>query len=261
MQFTLCFGAYQGKDVTYHLEKVRDHQLAGLEFYRWWNLDLSAVKKDIERIDKRIVSICARYISLVDETLRDSFIAGIRETIEAAKSLGATSIVTQTGDLLSGVTREKQMNTMVETLKVCAPLFEKAGLVLEIEPLNTLVNHPGYFLQHSDEAYRIVQEVDSPHVQICFDFYHQQVSEGNLISNARKYFDKINHFHIADHPGRTEPGLGEINYHNILKALVELDFTGLVGLECKFINDTDESIERFKKEYIERIFPLEEVTP
>ncbi|WP_342356802.1 hypothetical protein [Paenibacillus alvei] len=67
--------------------------------------------------------------------------AGIRDTIEACKIQNVTSIISQTGNKLEGVPREEQRSVMVETLKRCAPLLEEAGIVLEVEPLNGLVDH------------------------------------------------------------------------------------------------------------------------
>ena len=93
------------------------------------------------------------------------------------------------------------------------------------------MDHAGYYLSRSDEAAEIVNSVDSPNVKILFDIYHQQISEGNLIPNIRAYQELIGHFHLADHPGRHEPGTGEINYHNVLKAIRDVGYDGFVGLE------------------------------
>jgi hydroxypyruvate isomerase len=57
---------------------------------------------------------------------------------------------------------------------------------------------------------------------------------------------RINHYHIADNPGRKQPGSGELNYVNILKAIHETGFDGFVGLECGYTVDVDEALNDFK---------------
>ncbi|MCU6710480.1 TIM barrel protein [Paenibacillus sp. J5C_2022] len=251
MKFSLCIGAYSGKDVIYHLEKLKEHGLHGLEYYAWWDLgDLRRIAKEQERIGVGINATCTRFISLVDESLRDAYIAGVRDTIEACKMLNVTSIISQTGNELAGVPREDQRSVMVETLKHCAPLLEEAGIVLEVEPLNGLVDHKGHFLQRSDESVEVIDRVDSPNVKLVFDVYHQQITEGNVIRNATGYIDRINHFHIADNPGRKQPGTGELNYVNILTAIKQTGFSGFVGLECGYTIDTDEAVEQYKRDII-----------
>jgi len=254
MKFSLCIGAYPGKDVVYHLEKVKEHGFQGLEYYAWWDLgDLRKLAAEQERIGVGLSATCTKFISLVDESLRDAYLEGVRQTIEACRILGVRSIISQTGNELDGVPREKQRQTMAETLKLCAPLLEEAGIVLEVEPLNGLVDHAGHFLQRSDESVDVIDRVGSPNVKLVFDVYHQQITEGNVIRNATGYIDRINHYHIADNPGRKQPGTGELNYVNILSAIKDTGFSGFVGLECGYTIDTDEAIQRFKEDILSQV--------
>jgi hydroxypyruvate isomerase len=125
--------------------------------------------------------------------------------------------------------------------------------VLEVEPLNGLVNHPGHYLQRSDEAVQVIDAVDHPQVKLVFDVYHQQITEGNVIRNATSYVDRIHHYHIADNPGRNQPGTGELNYVSILRAIQDTGFDGFVGLECGFKGDTDEAIKVFKSTILDQL--------
>ncbi len=254
MKFSLCIGAYQGKDVVYHLEKVKEHGFQGLEYYAWWELgDLKKLAAEQERIGVGLSATCTKFISLVDESLRDAYIEGVRQTIEACRVLGVRSAISQTGNVLEGIPRDRQRQTMVETLKRCAPLLEEAGIVLEVEPLNGLVDHAGHFLQRSDESVDVIDQVGSPNVKLVFDVYHQQITEGNVIRNATGYIDRINHYHIADNPGRKQPGTGELNYVNILRAIKGTGFSGFVGLECGYTIDPDEAIQQFKEEILSQV--------
>ncbi len=101
-------------------------------------------------------------------------------------------------------------NNVVEALERAAEIVEKTGPTLVLEPLNVLVDHPGYHVVRSDHAYEIMKRVNHPRVKILFDIYHQQISEGNLILNIRKYYDEIAYFQFGDHPGRHEPLRGDL---------------------------------------------------
>lgn len=112
-----------------------------------------------------------------------------------------------------------------------APFLEEAGVTLVVEPLNILVDHPGYYLYSSEEAFQIIDEVGSPNVKVLFDIYHQQIMEGNLISRIQRNINKIGHFHAADNPGRHELYMGEIQYLNVFRAIEETGYRGYIGFE------------------------------
>ena len=247
LKYSLCIGAYPREDVFTHLEKVRDHGFHGLEYYDWTELNLEQVARAQSRLGVGITATCTRYFNLVNPKLRELYLQGLSETIEACKKLGTTSIITQTGNVMIDAPISLQEEAMVETLKRSAELCEEANVVLEIEPLNGLVDHEGHFLQYSNQSVAIIDQVDSPHVKLLFDVYHQQITEGNVIRNATNYRNRVNHYHIADNPGRNEPGTGELNYVNILKAIKKTGFDGFIGLECDYTIPTDQALDSFKK--------------
>jgi len=144
------------------------------------------------------------------------------------------------GQELPGLPREAQHQALIDGLRLAAPLLEKAGVTLTIEPLNLLIDHKGYYLSRSDEAFEIVRQVGSPRVKVLFDVYHQQITEGNLINNIRSGAEWIGHYHIAGHPGRGEIGSGEIDYRNVLRAIAETGYRGSIGIELT-AKGTDEA--------------------
>ena len=111
-----------------------------------------------------------------------------------------------------------------------------------VEPLNSAVDHPGYFLTSSYEGYDILEAVDSPNVKLLYDVYHQQITEGNVIQNVTDHIDLIGHVSVADVPGRHEPGTGELNYENVFSALDDAGYEGYVGLEFSPTGDSAEAI-------------------
>lgn len=159
------------------------------------------------------------------------FLDEIRESVDVAKRVNATWMTVVPGHIDLRLDMDYQELNVIEALKRGAEILEPHGLVIVIEPLNTLVNHPGMILTKTSQAYRICKAVDSPSCKILYDAYHQAITEGNMIPNMERAWDEIPYLQLGDHPGRNEPGTGEINYKNIFKFLFEKGFDGIVGME------------------------------
>lgn len=229
---SVCIDAvFEGRSFDVACAAVREAGIPAIEFWGWWDKDLDALQAAQETNQLAISACCTKFISLVDPASREAYLAGLSESIEAARRLGTKTLISQVGDHLAGVPRELQHQSLVEGLKQAAPMLESAGITLVIEPLNERVDHAGYYLVRSDEAFEIIDEVGSPAVKVVFDLYHQQISEGHLIHNAISNLDKIGHFHAAGNPGRHELQRGEINYPQVFEAIQAAGFDGWVGLE------------------------------
>ena len=133
-----------------------------------------------------------------------------------------------TGGFARYTEREK---SLTEGYAVAAEVASDYDCTLLIEPLNCNKDHSGYFLNRSQQAFRIARGIGSDSIGVLFDFYHQQITEGNLISNFTEGMDVIRHIHMADAPGRHEPGTGEINYQAVLRAIGASAYSGSIGLE------------------------------
>jgi hydroxypyruvate isomerase len=155
----------------------------------------------------------------------------VKTSLANAQKLGAKCIIATTGQELEGVSREVQRKAIVDNLKAAADIVSGTGIKLILEPLNILVDHKGYFLSRSDEAFGLLREVNSSDIKLLFDIYHQQITEGNLIRNIVDNIDLIGHFHVAGNPGRNEPYHGEINYSEVFDAADEAGYKGYAGLE------------------------------
>ena len=185
--------------------------------------------------------------SLVDPADRPKYLARLKETIQVAKDLNCSKMITCTGNIRPGVSREEQHRSVVDTLKAGAQVVGPEGMTLLLEPLNTHVDHEGYFLDSADEGAEIVREVGSPNVKLLFDVYHMQIMQGNVIARIEKYIDIIGHFHSAGVPGRHELSDGELNYPNILKKIDSLGYTGYFGLEYWPAMDDMESLRQMRE--------------
>ena len=137
---------------------------------------------------------------------------------------------------------ETQIATLVENLRWAVPRLEAAGIPLMVEPLNEDDN-PGYLLQTAESVIEVLQLVDSPWVRCQFDIYHIQRAQGDVTRRLRACMPHIGHIQIADNPGRHEPGTGEINFRNVLRAVQESGYSRYIGLEYRPLIDTESSLE------------------
>jgi hydroxypyruvate isomerase len=169
-------------------------------------------------------------VGAVNPRDRSGFLASIRSAINAAGKLNCPHVIVFSGRTAKGLTREIQHQSIVDGLKNAADLAETHGVKLLLENID-LEEDPAYYLWSSEEGLRIIQEVNRPNVRFLYDCYHAQISEGNLIARLQKHIDLIATIHIADVPGRHEPGTGEINFSNILRKLAELHYSGYVAME------------------------------
>ncbi len=219
------------------IRRVSEAGLGAFEFWGWWEKNLDDILTARDAFGLQISACCTRFISLVNPPSRDAYLKGLEESISAATRLECPTLISQVGDFIPGVDRASQHACLVEGLKAAAPMLEAADVTLVIEPLNELVNHPGYYLVRSDEAFEIIDEVASPRIKVVYDIYHQQISEGQLIANITANVDKIAHFHAAGNPGRHELTIGELHYPSIFDAIAATDYEGYVGLEYWPVHD------------------------
>lgn len=231
MKLSVCTDAvFMGKDIAEAAGKVKELGIPAIEFWTWKDKDPAALRQIHEASGIEIAAFCTDFISLVDAPERGRYIEALKETIDAAKSLGCRRIISQTGSELP-IEREKQHQSLVEGLKACVPYLEAADMTLVVEPLNLRVDHAGYYLSSSDEAARMIREVGSEHVKMLFDIYHQQITEGDLIRRIREYIPFIGHFHAAGNPGRHELYHSEVDYRSVFRAISETGYDGYIGLE------------------------------
>ena len=222
------------------------------ETYNWKDLDLDKVRATCEETGVELRSMCTTEFRMTDPAFRKEWLAGLRESCEAAKRVGASRLITQVGQD-TGAPREEQHAALVETLKQAKPILEDTGIIIMLEPLNTIVNHPGYYLWRAQEAFDIIHEVDHPLVKIVYDIYHQQVMEGNIIPSIVNNLDCIAHLHSAGHPGRIDLQFGENDYNVIFKKVDEAGYKGACGLEFRPTLGGVESLKEFRRIYGENI--------
>lgn len=230
------------------VEKVSEAGYGYVEIYDWEQLDMNSAAKALKDCGVTMLSMCTTEFRLTDPAFRTLWTDGIKKSCEAACALGVKKLITQVGPD-TGEERERQRCSITEGLIAGAEILESAGVTIMIEPLNIKVDHPGYYLTSSAEAFEIVRDTGSPNVKVVYDIYHQQVSEGNIIPSITENLSLIAHLHAAGHPGRNELQFGENDYRNIFAAADKAGYTGACGLEYNPLLNPMESLAESKRIY------------
>lgn len=233
------------RDLAYEerIPKVAALGYPAYEFWGWKNKDLPKIRAAMERTGLALAAMSLEPGgSLIKRGIERELMGGMEETAKVATELGCRTIIATTGNTYDDESCEISRRRVVRHLKLIARIAQEHGLTLVIEPLNTLVDHHGYWLTRMAQAVDIVQEIDSPAVKILMDLYHQQIQEGNIINNLTSYIQAIGHFHAAGVPGRHELIGGEQDYGAILRAIDATGYQGYVGLEYRPTLDAETSL-------------------
>ncbi len=212
-----------------------------VEFWSWTDKDLDAVKAAAEEAGIGIAGFNGDAdLSLIDPAQKAEYLEFLKKSVAAAKKVGARSVTIHSNGLGEGgviinayneLSDTVKLCTMYDTLLECAKIAEESGIQMNLEPLNTTTDHVGNYLQTTRMAAEMTRLIGSPKLKVLYDAYHMQLNEGSLCDNIRTYGDQFGHIHVADAPGRHEPGTGEINYAKVFACLEESGYTGLVGFE------------------------------
>lgn len=212
-----------------------------VEFWSWTDKDLDAVKAAAESAGVGISGFNGdAELSLIDPEQKEAYLAFLRRSVEAAKKVGARSVTIHSNGLGEGgvvidhyehLSGTVKLCAMFDTLKECARIAEASGIQMNLEPLNVTTDHAGNFLRTTRMAAEITRLIGSPGLKVLYDVYHMQLNEGSLCDNIRAYGDQFGHVHVADAPGRHEPGTGEINFRKVFSCLEDAGYRGLIGFE------------------------------
>ena len=233
-------------------QAAKDDGFQFVEFWSWTDKDLDAVRDAAASAGIGIAGFNGdAELSMINPDQKEAYLAFLRRSVEAAKKGGARSVTIHSNGLGEGgavidpyenLSDSLKLCAMFDTLKACAEMAEESGVAMNLEPLNVTTDHVGNFLQTTRMAAEMTRLIGSPKLKVLYDAYHMQLNEGSLCDNIRAYGDQFGHIHVADAPGRHEPGTGEINYVNVLACLEEIGYGGLVGFELIPKTDTAEAV-------------------
>lgn len=238
------------------LEKVaeagyRHVELVG-EFKKWSNADYVRVNRKKRALGITFDATAGLTSGVADPAQRQALLAEVRSMLPILDRLECSSLIVLSGNRVPGMPRHLQHQSCIDGLNRAAEIAEPKNVRILLENIDPEEN-PRYYLTSVAEGFEIIRAVNHPQVKFLYDFYHEQVAEGNLIEKLEKNIDEVGLVHIADVPGRHEPGTGEINYHNIFKKLAALGYRHYAAMEYLPTYDAVQSLRAARRYALESV--------
>jgi hydroxypyruvate isomerase len=228
---------------------------AGFESIEFWNRDDKDPAKIKAAAQKAGITISgfngdAAY-SLVDPTHKEKYLEYLRGSVAFAQEVGAVSVTIHSNALGDGGIVVNHYDELSDTVKICsmydmllecAKIADQSGIRMNLEALNITTDHVDNFLKTTQMGAEITRMIGCDKLKLLYDVYHMQLNEGSICDTLTKYIDQIGHVHVADAPGRHEPGTGEINYTNVFACLEQLGYQYRIGFELFPKTSTAEAV-------------------
>ena len=223
--------------------------IGAVEFWKWSNKDLDKVRN---LLDQHQLGFSVFNIDCRDEQLswdlsrgilnrgrRQELLSALRESIPVYNMLEASGMIVLIGENTDEISQQQKEN-IYACLSDAAEAAEKANITLVVEPLND-IDRQNYCMPYAADLLEILNRVDSDHVKMLYDMYHQSMMGDFSLDVIRENIHRIGHFHVADCPGRHEPGTGKVDYVEILRQISQLDYDGYIGLEYRATKPDDQT--------------------
>lgn len=213
----------------------------GFKAYSFWNAsdeEQEAMLKVQERTGLKCTSITGPGNSvsstgLTKPGMEEVFLKDMEARAKMAGKFGGAQSIIFVGRQQPDVPWEQQRSQIVSGLKKTGDIGARHGMMFIVEPLSSNPSQGRMALDTAAMAFPVIDAVAHPNVKVCFDFYHLQLMEGNVITHLREGLAKglIALVQIGEVPGRKEPGTGEIDYAYVFRVLRELNYKSYVDTE------------------------------
>lgn len=238
MKISFCIDMmFSQLDFYDKFDAVRKSGFNTVEFWKWTNKDIDKI---VNIVEAKNMNVSIFNIDSKDEELSydlsrgilnacraDEFLIALNESIPVYKKIGASAMI-----VLIGENAEFSKENVKNCLEAAIPMLEENNVNLIVEPLNSF-DRVGYSMPYATPVFDLLREIGNPHIKMLYDIYHQNMMGDFDINEIRKNIDLIGHFHVADAPGRHEPGTGNVDYISIIKEINGLDYNGFIGLEYR----------------------------
>ena len=233
------------------LEVVAEAGYQGVElvgyFQKWTPEEQRRLMAKMRSLGVMIDMLSGLQASFAIPDQTEEFVTRVTEHCHVANRLECPQINIKSGKKLEGVGPQAQFTAAVDNLKRASDVADKNGINIVIEPID-LIENPTIFLTSVTDGFDIVRAVNRPNVKVLYDFYHEQRGGGNLIEKLEKNIKWVGLVHIADVPGRNEPGTGEIDYTNIYRSLGKLRYNRFIAMEYAPTTDPVTSLRKTRME-------------
>ena len=231
MRFSLNLpGLFPGLSPEDAFRIMQQYRFDTVETWTLQDADIPALRGAMENCGMKLSAFCPSFFILNDPARRNEYESALLKALRTADALGCPALITQVGQD-TGAPREQQHESIVAGLRRMAPLLEKAGVTLLVEPLNDVKDHKGYYLTDSNEGFDIIREVNSPRVRLLYDVYHQLHMGEDVLSRVEENLPLIGHFHIAGFPDRDDRIFENFDYTQLFELLGKHNVQVPVGVE------------------------------
>ncbi len=241
MTLSLCLEMlFRDLPFTERLRRAARLGYRAIEFWDWRDKDLSEVTREAVGQGLTVAAISGnRKHALVDPCARTGLVEEMKQVLDVAGRLNCRHLM-MLSDVLQPdgsaapvppAAARVKVASIVDGLRELAPLAESANITLLLEPLNTVLDHRGCFLDSSDVGVEVVRRVNSARVKLLYDIYHMSMMGEDALEELPKKLEWIGYLHVADMPGRHEPGTGRLNYGAVNGRLRQLGYRGFLGME------------------------------
>lgn len=216
------------------LEKVAEAGYRAVElvneYEKWSEEDSRNANRKKHSLGMTIDACSGIRSGICDPKERGAFLAEVRAMLPVLEKLECSRLIILSGNKQTALSLREQHQSCVEGMERAADIAAEKKIELLLENIDPEEN-PAYYLTSVAEGFEIVGEVNHPNVKFLYDFFHEQIAEGNLLEKLEKNIEKVGLVHVADVPGRHEPGTGEINFPNIYRKLGQLHYSRYVAME------------------------------
>ena len=217
------------------------------EFEHWTDSDYTRANRKKHQLGITFDTTAGLQHGIGNPEERDAFLKDLSGMLTVCEKMECPRLIVMSGNVVPGMARAAQHQSCIEGLKRAAEMVEGKNITLLVENIDPEEN-PKYFLTSVAEGFDIIRAINHPQVRFLYDFYHEQISEGNLIEKMEKNIDLVGVFHIADVPHRHQPGTGEINYNNIYKKMAELKYDRYIAMEFMTVGDPVQILRAARRE-------------
>jgi len=233
------------------IKAVRRLGINTVEFWKWSNKDVERVANglkghgmrlsvfNIDSSDAKLSYDLSR--GILNSGRKEELLSALKESAPIYKKLGASGMIILVGETVEGMSRVEQTENVFDCLEYVRDFVEQEGITLVVEPLNA-TDRQNYFMPEAGVLMEILHRVNSPNIKMLYDIYHQHMTGDFDLEFVKENIEFIGHFHVADCPGRHEPGTGKVDYVRIIREILGTGYGRYIGLEYRATKNDEETL-------------------
>lgn len=236
MMFSACLEWLFGEETVTFADRIfhaKNADVSSVEFWRSSNKDIGAIRSALDETGISLTSFLAEPVIDLAGDPTEGFWIDLQRSFDIAEYLAAEFLIVQLGNEIPGISDKAQRTSVCSNLRTIGKLVEKHSFRVGIEPLNSSIDHKGCYLSSTLEALDILREISSPRLGLIYDIYHSATMGEKTEQVLSGSVDRVLHVHLADSPGRREPGTGTIDFKSRVGWLRAQGYSGKIGLEYK----------------------------